>query len=101
MVRLMMGKLRSIAPSRNRETTQSLTSWTNWAGNQTAHPAVIEHPETEDELVAVVQRAAAAGQQVKVVGSGHSFTDIAVTTGDSWCSTATTRCCRSIPLVRR
>jgi L-gulono-1,4-lactone dehydrogenase len=56
-------------------------SWTNWAGNQTGHPVVIEHPKTEEELVAVVQRAAAQGQKVKVVGSGHSFTDIALTTG--------------------
>jgi L-gulono-1,4-lactone dehydrogenase len=58
----------------------SLT-WRNWAGNQEARPAGIDHPATEDELVALVQQAAAAGVPVKVVGSGHSFTDIAVTTG--------------------
>jgi L-gulono-1,4-lactone dehydrogenase len=61
--------------------TSTNLTWKNWAGNQTAHPSVVEHPMTEEELVAVVQRAAAQGQKVKVVGSGHSFTDIAVTNG--------------------
>lgn len=55
--------------------------WTNWAGNQTASPATIAHPRSEDELVALVRRAAELGHKVKVVGSGHSFTDIAVTSG--------------------
>jgi L-gulono-1,4-lactone dehydrogenase len=57
------------------------STWTNWAGNQTARPSDIAHPGTEAELVAIVQRAAVAGQRVKVVGAGHSFTDIAVTDG--------------------
>jgi L-gulono-1,4-lactone dehydrogenase len=56
-------------------------TWTNWAGNQTATPASIEHPRTEEELVAIVRRAAEGGRKVKVVGSGHSFTDIALTDG--------------------
>lgn len=42
---------------------------------------MVERPRTEDELVAVVTRAAAAGRRVKVVGAGHSFTDIACTDG--------------------
>lgn len=56
-------------------------TWTNWAGNQTATPASIEHPRSEDELLAVVRIAGEHGRKVKVVGSGHSFTDIAVTDG--------------------
>jgi L-gulono-1,4-lactone dehydrogenase len=56
-------------------------TWTNWAGNQSAQPSVVEHPRDEAELVAIVRRAASTGEHVKVVGSGHSFTDIAVTTG--------------------
>jgi L-gulono-1,4-lactone dehydrogenase len=56
-------------------------TWTNWAGNQTATPASIEHPRTEADLVAIVLSAAERGRKVKVVGSGHSFTDIAVTDG--------------------
>jgi L-gulono-1,4-lactone dehydrogenase len=56
-------------------------TWTNWAGNQTATPAMIEHPRSEEELLAVVRTAGEHGRKVKVVGSGHSFTDIAVTDG--------------------
>jgi L-gulono-1,4-lactone dehydrogenase len=59
----------------------ALGTWTNWAGNQTATPAEIEHPRSEDELVAIVRRAGERGRKVKVVGSGHSFTDIAITDG--------------------
>jgi L-gulono-1,4-lactone dehydrogenase len=56
-------------------------TWRNWARNQVARPAVIEHPTSEDDLVRLVKEAAAAGQRVKVVGAGHSFTDAAVTDG--------------------
>jgi L-gulonolactone oxidase len=56
-------------------------AWGNWAGNQTCAPTAVEHPATEDELSQVVKRAAVEGRTVKVVGSGHSFTDIACTDG--------------------
>lgn len=46
-----------------------------------AAPQRLDRPASEDELVALVRAAAAVGQRVKVVGSGHSFTDIAVTDG--------------------
>ncbi len=62
-------------------TKTTASNWTNWAGNQTSTPAEISHPATEAELVAIVQRAAASGRRVKVVGAGHSFTDIAATDG--------------------
>ena len=55
--------------------------WSNWAGNQRSTPLAVEHPRTEEELVAVVRFAAQRGEQVKAVGSGHSFTDVACTTG--------------------
>ena len=56
-------------------------TWRNWARNQVARPAIIEHPASEDDLVRIAKEAAAAGQRVKVVGAGHSFTDAAVTDG--------------------
>lgn len=56
-------------------------TWTNWAGNQTASPVAIEQPRTEEELAAVVRFARRNGQTVKAVGTGHSFTDAACTTG--------------------
>ncbi len=55
--------------------------WQNWAGNQQCAPARIERPSTEEGLVRIVKQAAQAGQRVKVVGSGHSFTGIALTDG--------------------
>jgi FAD-linked oxidoreductase len=57
------------------------TSWTNWAGNQSCAPTAIRRPTDEDELVAIVKEAAAAGGRVKCVGAGHSFTPIACTDG--------------------
>jgi len=55
--------------------------WSNWAGNQRCEPAAIEHPSTEEELAGIVKAAAGAGRRVKVAGSGHSFTDVALTDG--------------------
>jgi L-gulono-1,4-lactone dehydrogenase len=55
--------------------------WKNWAGNQQCTPERIERPATEQGLVRIVKQAAAGGQRVKVVGSGHSFTGIALTDG--------------------
>jgi len=56
-------------------------AWKNWAGNQRCEPAEVVHPTSESELAAAVKQAVAAGRRVKVVGSGHSFTDCAVTDG--------------------
>jgi FAD-linked oxidoreductase len=53
----------------------------NWGGNQSCHPLSLEGPTSEAQLVAVVRAAADAGERVKVVGAGHSFTDIACTDG--------------------
>jgi len=52
--------------------------WRNWAGNQRSGPAIVERPASESEVIAVVNRAVSNRQRVKVVGSGHSFTGIAV-----------------------
>ena len=59
--------------------TQSLNSWSNWAGNQTSNPLSIKKPKNEEEVVTIVKEAKNRGLKVKVVGSGHSFTGIAVT----------------------
>jgi L-gulono-1,4-lactone dehydrogenase len=58
-----------------------MVSWRNWGRTYTAHPLSIQHPASEDEIVAIVRAAAERGEPVKVAGSGHSFTDIAVTDG--------------------
>jgi L-gulono-1,4-lactone dehydrogenase len=61
--------------------TSSPTTWCNWARNQTAEPVAVHRPTSEHELAAVVKQASGTGRRVKVVGSGHSFTDIACTDG--------------------
>ncbi len=55
--------------------------WENWGRNQRCHPAAVESPGSELEVAEAVRRATAAGQTVKAVGSGHSFTEAACTDG--------------------
>jgi L-gulonolactone oxidase len=55
--------------------------WTNWAREQRCAPERIARPRSESELAEVVGSAAEAGLGVRVVGSGHSFTDCACTEG--------------------
>lgn len=56
-------------------------SWVNWAGEQRCAPAVIAAPRSLDDLAAVLERAETDGHVVRAVGSGHSFTDTALTDG--------------------
>ena len=56
-------------------------AWRNWAGTATATPARWCRPRSEAEISAAVKDAASAGLQVRALGSGHSFTAIAATSG--------------------
>lgn len=56
-------------------------AWRNWAGNQTAIAAQVARPTSPAEVAEVVTAARTAGQTVKPVGSGHSFTAAAATSG--------------------
>jgi L-gulonolactone oxidase len=55
--------------------------WSNWAGDQTCHPVEVARPVNRDELGEAIATAAAAGRKVSVAGSGHSFTEAAMTDG--------------------
>lgn len=55
--------------------------WVNWAGDQVCRPARIAMPRNRDELAETIAGAASAGQKVRVAGSGHSFTEAALTEG--------------------
>jgi L-gulonolactone oxidase len=55
--------------------------WRNWGRNQRADPVAVDEPRSLLEVVEAVQGAARAGQTVKVVASGHSFSDVACTAG--------------------
>ncbi|MGI9623850.1 MAG: D-arabinono-1,4-lactone oxidase [Acidimicrobiales bacterium] len=55
--------------------------WSNWGRNQSADPARRYTPTSEEEVGALVSRGVAERRTVRAVGSGHSFSDIAVTNG--------------------
>ncbi|MGI9645239.1 MAG: D-arabinono-1,4-lactone oxidase [Ilumatobacteraceae bacterium] len=53
----------------------------NWARNQRCVPVATHRPASVAEAAEVVRAAAAAGERVKVIAGGHSFTDAAMTDG--------------------
>jgi FAD-linked oxidoreductase len=53
--------------------------WANWAGDQRCRPARILAPRSREELAEAVGAAVAAGEKISVTGSGHSFTETAMT----------------------
>ncbi|CAI3800622.1 hypothetical protein DBADOPDK_02588 [Pseudomonas sp. MM223] len=55
--------------------------WRNWAGNQSCIRAARGAPASEDELCSMVNQASSNGMNVRVAGSGHSFTPVALTNG--------------------
>lgn len=56
-------------------------TWRNHLGNQSIEPARIYEPRSIDEVVAIVRAAEAAGVTARAVGSGHSWSDVALTDG--------------------
>ncbi|MGH8917105.1 MAG: FAD-binding protein, partial [Actinomycetes bacterium] len=56
-------------------------AWSNWAGTEHVQPEAVAHPATTSDIVEAVRDAARRGRRVKAVGSGHSFTGVAVTDG--------------------
>src|SRR5579859_2109191 len=55
--------------------------WRNWARTATATPARWCLPRSEAEISAAVKDAAAAGLTMRALGTGHSFTAAAATSG--------------------
>lgn len=55
--------------------------WRNWVGNQACVRAARAAPKNEAELCASIAEATAKGMNVRVAGSGHSFTPVALTSG--------------------
>ena len=53
--------------------------WVNWAGDQACRPAQVLRPVSLEQLREGVAAATAAGRRVRVAGSGHSFTEAALT----------------------
>jgi FAD-linked oxidoreductase len=57
------------------------TAWQSWSGLAAARPRRVLSPADVDEVVAAVRAARSRGLGVKMVGTGHSFTEIAVADG--------------------
>jgi len=53
----------------------------SWSGHLSSTPEEWAAPASEAEVAELVARASAAGRRVKVVGGGHSFSDIGLTDG--------------------
>src|SRR6185503_6935195 len=58
-----------------------MAEWRNWAGDQACSPLRILRPRDRDELAAMVAGAAGSGGPISVPGSGHSFTEAAMSDG--------------------
>jgi L-gulono-1,4-lactone dehydrogenase len=56
-------------------------TWSNHLGNQSIDPLRIYTPRSIQEVRAIVREAEAAGVYVRAVGSGHSWSDVALTRG--------------------
>jgi FAD/FMN-containing dehydrogenase len=64
-------------------------AWSNWSGSVACAPAGLPRPRSEDEIAALVRRAAREGRSVRAAGSGHSFSPLVATSGyvvslDEW-----------------
>jgi L-gulono-1,4-lactone dehydrogenase len=60
---------------RKRET------WRNHTGNQSCQPLAVCRPESLEDIVELVRTAEAERVTVRAVGSGHSWSDVGLTTG--------------------
>ena len=61
--------------------TASGAVWRNWGRTESVRPLRVERPATAGAVQRAVAAAAASGLRIKPVGSGHSFTGIAVAPG--------------------
>lgn len=64
-----------------RPSTRAPRPWRNWAGTEQVTPVRVERPTNAAEVAAAITGARADGLGVKPIGSGHSFTGIAVAPG--------------------
>lgn len=60
---------------------QTRATWRNWAGDQRCLPAQRARPRSTGELCEAVAAATSRGLRVRAAGSGHAFSDVALTDG--------------------
>jgi FAD-linked oxidoreductase len=56
-------------------------TWQNWAGTASADPARRYWPQTAEAIADAIRETVSAGLPVRALGSGHSFTPAAATSG--------------------
>ena len=70
-----------MAATASRTSAGTAPEWRNWVGDQSCRPAETVAVRSRDELAAAVVKAAGAGSTISIPGSGHSFTEAAMTAG--------------------
>lgn len=55
--------------------------WRNWSGSVVFRPSATFHPRDEAEVLACVRRARGRGERLRVIGTGHSSSDILYSSG--------------------
>ncbi|MFI6292099.1 D-arabinono-1,4-lactone oxidase [Nonomuraea sp. NPDC050790] len=55
--------------------------FTNWARNQSGTPAEVRTPASVEDVAGAIRDAARTGRRLRMVGTGHSFTGVALTDG--------------------
>jgi len=68
-------------PHEQQKTLAGKNTWENCIGNQICHPVQIVYPQSLQDLKDEVKQASAMKVPLRAVGSGHSFSDVAVTDG--------------------
>lgn len=54
-------------------------NWSNWSGSVQCTPIEVLLPESEEDIINIVHRANEHGKKIRVVGSGHSFSNLVET----------------------
>ena len=65
----------------SREPARRVATWRSWSGLAEAFPSHVQSPTDTEGVVEAVRLARDRGLRVKMVGTGHSFTDVAVADG--------------------
>lgn len=55
------------------------TKWSNWAGNVNCYAEGVFYPRTEQEVQEIIAKAKTEQKTIRVVGSGHSFSQLIAT----------------------
>ena len=56
-------------------------NWINWSGSVKCNPREILMPESQQEIISIIQNCMVQKSSIRVVGSGHSFTELVATSG--------------------